>query len=203
MPNYIDMLGRNGFGNFRDLLKDVTLHPGMGMYLDMMGSSREVPNENYPREMLQLFSIGTVMLNDDGTAKKDAQGNTIPTYGEDVVQGFAKAFTGWTHADQNMTQAWKFYWPDAKWTVPMKPWTGRRCPQDGHWPAGRTSRTGANSANQQVVSAASRAGHQEAPAVSGRAVTEPSGGPDPGRISTTRSTTSSITPTSGRSSPGS
>lgn len=139
VPNYLDMLGRDGFGNFRDLLKDVTLHPAMGMYLDMMGSSREVPNENYPREMLQLFSIGTVMLNDDGTPKKDAQGNTIPTYGEDVVQGFARAFTGWTHADQDMTKSWKFYWPDEKWTVPMKPWTGRRCPQDGHWPAGNVA----------------------------------------------------------------
>jgi len=139
MPSYLDMLGRNGFGNFRDLLRDVTLHPGMGFYLDMMGSSREVPNENYAREMLQLFSVGTVLLNDDGTVLKDAQGKSIPTYGEDVVQGFARAFTGWHMADQDMTKSWKFYWPDEKWTVPMKPWTARRCPQDGHWPPGNVA----------------------------------------------------------------
>ncbi len=139
VPNYLDMLGRHAFGNFRDLLRDVTLHPAMGVYLDMLGSSHEVPNENYARELLQLFSIGTVMLNADGTKPRDAQGNTIPTYDEETVQGFAKAFTGWHFADQNMTQSWKFYWPDERWSVPMKPWTARRCPQDGRWPAGSTT----------------------------------------------------------------
>ena len=139
MPSYLDMLGSHVFGNFRSLLKDVTLHPGMGVYLDMLGSSLEVPNENYARELLQLFSVGTVMLNDDGTKKLDAQGKAIATYDEDVVKGFAKAFTGWHFADQDMTKSWKFYWPDAKWTVPMKPWTARRCPQDGRWPAGSTT----------------------------------------------------------------
>ena len=158
MPSYLDMLGKHGFGNFRDLLKDVTLHPGMGMYLDMMGSSREAPNENYPREMLQLFSIGTVMLNDDGTVMKDAQGRTVPTYGEDVVQGFAKAFTGWHIADQDMTKSWKFYWPDEKWTVPMKPWTARRCPQDGHWPAGNIAQLVRPQQPGPVVPAAARTG---------------------------------------------
>ena len=139
MPNYLDMLGMHAFGNFRDLLKDVTLHPGMGIYLDMLGSTLEAPNENYAREVLQLFSIGTVLLNDDGTPQKDAQGKTLPTYDEDVVQGFAKAFTGWHFAGQDTTKSWKFYWPDAKWTVPMQPWKARRCPQDGRWPAGSTT----------------------------------------------------------------
>jgi uncharacterized protein (DUF1800 family) len=136
MPSYLDVLGRGAFGNFRSLLKEVTLHPGMGIYLDMLGSSLEVPNENYARELLQLFSIGTVMLNDDGTVKRDAQGNAIPAYGEDVVQGFAKAFTGWHFANQDMTKSWKFYWPDEQWSLPMQPWSARRCPQDGHWPPG-------------------------------------------------------------------
>ncbi len=139
MANYLDMLGTYAFGSYRELLKNVALHPGMGVYLDMLASSLEQPNENFARENLQLFSIGTVMLNDDGTAQTDGQGNTIPTYGEDVVQGFAKAFTGWHFADQDMTKSWKFYWPDENWTVPMKPWTARRCPQDGHWPAGNTA----------------------------------------------------------------
>ena len=139
MPNYLDTLGRHAFGNFRELLKDVTLHPAMGIYLDMLGSTLEVPNENYARELLQLFSIGTVMLNEDGTPRRDAQGKTLATYDESVVQGFAKAFTGWHFAGQDTTQSWKFYWPDARWTVPMQPWKARRCPQDGRWPAGSTT----------------------------------------------------------------
>ncbi|MEP6943713.1 MAG: DUF1800 family protein, partial [Betaproteobacteria bacterium] len=139
MANYLDMLGTDGFGNYRELLKNVALHPGMGVYLDMLASSLEQPNENFARENLQLFSIGTVMLNDDGTPQRDNLGNTIPTYAEDVVQGFAKAFTGWHFADQDMTKSWKFSWPDENWTVPMKPWTARRCPQDGHWPPGTTT----------------------------------------------------------------
>jgi uncharacterized protein (DUF1800 family) len=139
MPSYLDMLGRHAFGNFRDLLRDVTLHPGMGVYLDMLGSSLEVPNENYARELLQIFSIGTVLLDADGTELRDSAGRAVPTYDEDTVKGFAKAFTGWHFADQDMTKPWKFYWPDDNWTVPMKPWTGRRCPQDGRWPAGSTT----------------------------------------------------------------
>ena len=139
MPNYLDMLGSHAFGNYRDLLKDVALHPGMGVYLDMLASSLQQPNENFARENLQLFSVGTVMLNDDGTVQTDGQGRTIPTYDEDVVKGFARAFTGWHFANQDMTKSWKFYWPDEHWTVPMQPWTARRCPQDGHWPAGSTT----------------------------------------------------------------
>jgi len=139
MPNYLDMLGFHAFGNYRNLLRDVTLHPGMGVYLDMLGSSLEEPNENYAREALQLFSIGTVLLNDDGTPQRDARGQTISTYGQDIVKGFAKAFTGWHFSNQDMTQSWKFYWPDENWTAPMTPWTARRCPQDGHWPPGSTT----------------------------------------------------------------
>ncbi len=137
VPNYMDMLGVHAFGNFRTLLRDVTLHPAMGVYLDMLGSTVDAPNENYARELLQLFSVGTVMLNDDGTPKGDGSGNLIPTYTEAQVQGFAKAFTGWHFHDQpEATEPWRFYWPIEDWTQPMKPWMGRRCPQDGHWPAG-------------------------------------------------------------------
>ena len=139
IPNYLDLLGGYAFDNFRTLLKAVTLHPAMGVYLDMLGSSQEVPNENYARELLQLFSIGTVMLNADGSVQRDGQGVALPTYDEETVQGFARAFTGWHFADQDMTKSWKFYWPDERWTVPMKPWTARRCPQDGRWPAGSTT----------------------------------------------------------------
>ncbi len=137
VPNYMDMLGTHAFGNFRTLLRDVTLHPAMGIYLDMLGSTQESPNENYARELLQLFSIGTVMLNDNGTPKGDANGNLIPTYTEAVVQDFAKAFTGWHFdgADSNLNEPWRFYWPNETWTTAMKPWSHRRCPQDGKWPS--------------------------------------------------------------------
>ena len=136
VPNYMDMLGTHAFGNFRTLLRDVTLHPAMGVYLDMLGSTVDAPNENYARELLQLFSVGTVMLNADGTPQSSG-GQLIPTYTEDVVQGFAKAFTGWHFHDQpEATEPWRFYWPIEDWAQPMKPWVGRRCPQDGHWPAG-------------------------------------------------------------------
>ena len=71
----------------------------MGNYLDMAISTHNSPNENYAREILQLFSIGLYMLNQDGTLKLDGQGNPIPTYDQNVVNGFTKVFTGWTFCD--------------------------------------------------------------------------------------------------------
>ena len=139
MASYMDTLSAQAFGNFRTLLRDVTLHPAMGVYLDMLGSAQEHPNENYARELLQLFSVGTVMLNADGTPQSSA-GKLIPTYTEEVVQGFARAFTGWQFQDQpEAVDPWRFYWPIEDWTQPLKPWAGRRCPQDGRWPAGITT----------------------------------------------------------------
>jgi len=139
VANYMDMLGTHAFGNFRTLLRDVTLHPTMGIYLDMLSSTQENPNENYARELLQLFSIGTVMLNADG-APQSSGGQLVPTYTEAMVQGFAKAFTGWHFAKQaESTEPWRFYYPVEKWTTPMTPWVGRRCPQDGRWPVGSTT----------------------------------------------------------------
>lgn len=139
MPNYMDMLGANAFGNFRTLLRDVTLHPAMGIYLDMLGSTGRAPNENYARELLQLFSIGTVMLNPDGTPQRDAANKTVPTYSETDVQELSRALTGWHFANQIETQPWRYYWPERRWTTPMTPWTGRLCPQDGRWPSGSTT----------------------------------------------------------------
>lgn len=104
MSSYLDLLNRNAFGNYRALLKEVTLHPAMGYYFNMIGSEKDdavrgiYPNENYPREVLQLFSIGLVELNIDGSAKAGADGKPIPTFGETEVKGFAKAFSGWTFA---------------------------------------------------------------------------------------------------------
>ncbi len=93
---YHKLLAKNAFGNYRELMSDVTLSPTMGNYLDMVRSTRTNPNENYPREILQLFSIGLFMLNQDGTLKLDNQGNAIPTYDQNTVDNFSKVFTGWT-----------------------------------------------------------------------------------------------------------
>lgn len=125
MSSYMDMLNRNAFGNYRTLLKEVTLHPAMGYYLNMLQSEKanpdtgSHPNENYAREVLQLFSIGLVKLNLDGSPVK-VNGATVPTYDESVVQGFAQAFSGWSYAN-----ATDFYSADenakAAWTASMKP----------------------------------------------------------------------------------
>lgn len=105
LPNatadFHDMLARNAFGNFRKLLEEVTLHPAMGVYLSMLGNQRAVantnlrPDENYAREMMQLFSVGLVQLNVDGSTKLDASGQPLPTYDQNVIEGFARVFTGW------------------------------------------------------------------------------------------------------------
>jgi hypothetical protein len=100
MAYYLRILDQQAFGNFRQLLYDITLNPGMGRYLDLMTSTRTNPNENYAREILQLFSIGLDVLNPDGTPQLNAQGETIPTYDQAVVDGFTKALTGWRLATQ-------------------------------------------------------------------------------------------------------
>ncbi len=108
LPNatadFHDMLARNAFGNYRTLLEEVTLHPAMGVYLSMLGNQKAVagtnlrPDENYAREMMQLFSIGLVELNVDGSNRLDASGQAIPTYNQEIIEGFARVFTGWKWA---------------------------------------------------------------------------------------------------------
>lgn len=95
MIEYHKVLSRNAFGNYRTLMKEMTLNPAMGNYLDMIRSTRTNPNENYPREILQLFTIGLFMLNPDGTLQLDGEGNPIPTYDQNMVNNFTKVFTGW------------------------------------------------------------------------------------------------------------
>jgi uncharacterized protein (DUF1800 family) len=98
MTPYLQALDRNAFGNYRTLLNEITLTPAMGEYLDMRLSIRTNPNENFAREVLQLFSIGTEVLNLDGTPVRDAQGNPIPTYSQADVVEFTRVFTGWNFA---------------------------------------------------------------------------------------------------------
>ncbi len=95
MLAYHQVLSRNAFGNWRTLMGEMTLNAGMGNYLDMMRSTVNSPNENYPREILQLFNVGLFMLNPDGTLQTDGQGNPIPTYDQATVNNFTKVFTGW------------------------------------------------------------------------------------------------------------
>jgi uncharacterized protein (DUF1800 family) len=98
-----NMFQNDAFGNFSTLLTDVTLSPVMGRYLDMVNNDKpdpttgQTPNENYAREVMQLFSIGLEQLNQDGTQQLDGSGNTIPTYTQDTIEGFAHTFTGWTY----------------------------------------------------------------------------------------------------------
>jgi uncharacterized protein (DUF1800 family) len=131
MSSYLDMLNGQAFGNYRQLLEAVTLHPAMGYYLNMVESEKEDPakgthpNENFAREVLQLFSIGLVKLNLDGTPLKDADGKTISTYNEDVVKGFAKAFSGWSFGGRDTTKADAFHTGEENWTVPMQAWASK------------------------------------------------------------------------------
>ncbi len=97
---YYDMLLDHSFGNYRDILEDVTYSPMMGFYLSHLNNpkanpaSNTRPDENYAREIMQLFSIGLYELNLDGSRKTDANGDFIPTYGQDEIREFAKIFTG-------------------------------------------------------------------------------------------------------------
>ena len=95
ITNYLQILDRGAFGNYRTLLQDMTLNPEMGEYLDMRLSTRTSPNENYAREVLQLFSLGVNELNLDGTPKLDAQGVPIPSYSQTTVNEFTRVLTGW------------------------------------------------------------------------------------------------------------
>lgn len=99
---YHNMLANDAFTNFSTIMNDVSLSPGMGAYLNMLNSAKapagQIANENYPRELMQLFTIGLNELNPDGTLQLDGSGNPIPTYAEAQVQAFARAYTGWTYA---------------------------------------------------------------------------------------------------------
>ncbi|MFT5807314.1 MAG: hypothetical protein ACI9LG_001605 [Moritella dasanensis] len=98
---YYDLLVKHSFGNYRDLLQDVTLSPAMGVYLSMQGNRKEnlnkntFPDENYAREVMQLFSIGLYQLDISGQAMLDKQGNKIPSYQQGDVENLARVFTGW------------------------------------------------------------------------------------------------------------
>ena len=103
---YYRLMMDGAFGNYRDLMRAVTLNPAMGRYLNMVNNRAQavtgVPaNENYPRELMQLFTLGLTTLNPDGTPVLDSNGQPVPSYTEDDVKALARILTGWTYGDGN------------------------------------------------------------------------------------------------------
>lgn len=102
-PPYWRIFRDNAFANYRDIIKAVTLSPAMGRYLNMANNNKgnagkgTAANENYAREVMQLFTLGLVKLNPDGSLAVDQNHQPVPTYNQDVVDNMAKAFTGWTY----------------------------------------------------------------------------------------------------------
>ncbi len=102
MTPYLQLLHRLAFDNYFTIMKEMTLNPTMGRYLDMVNNAKAdprrgiSPNENYAREIMQLFTIGTVRLNPDGTPQLDADGLPVPTYSQRTIENLARVFTGWT-----------------------------------------------------------------------------------------------------------
>ncbi len=127
LSSYYDTLLDNAFGNFRTLLQAVTLHPAMGIYLNMQGNSAgsivtgQHANENYAREIQQLFSIGLNRMWPDGTLVLNSQNSIVPTYNQNVVDGFAAVFTGWNYYQTNQSNGRlpSNWYPPANYTNSM------------------------------------------------------------------------------------
>jgi uncharacterized protein (DUF1800 family) len=102
-PPYWRIFRDNAFGNYRDVIKAVTLSPAMGRYLNMANNNKANPskgtaaNENYARELMQLFTLGLTQLNADGSPVLDQNKNPVPTYDQTIVTNMAKVLTGWTY----------------------------------------------------------------------------------------------------------
>jgi uncharacterized protein (DUF1800 family) len=106
MAPYMRLLTQDAFANYRTIMFDVTLSPAMGRFLDMVNNDKPNvaanthANENYARELMQLFTLGLYLINQDSSLQHDSSGNPIPTYDQNTVQSFARAFTGWTYPTQ-------------------------------------------------------------------------------------------------------
>jgi uncharacterized protein (DUF1800 family) len=102
--NYLRTLNNDALSNYLNIMTDVTLTPAMGTYLNMVNNNAPAPgqhaNENYAREIMQLFTLGLNQLNPDGTPVLDSSGNPVPTYSQNDVMDLGRAFTGWTYPTQ-------------------------------------------------------------------------------------------------------
>jgi uncharacterized protein (DUF1800 family) len=129
IPQFHNALANDAFGNFYTIMTDVTLSPAMGGYLNMLNSAKpatvngikQIANENFSRENMQLFTMGLYQLNQDGTPQLDGSGNMIPSYTQAQVQAFARAYTGWTYAVAGGGTQTKFPNPTQDWSDPMAP----------------------------------------------------------------------------------
>ena len=122
LADYYDLLAAQAFGNFRELMERVTLHPAMGVYLSMLANQKADPDrnirpdENYARELLQLFTIGLVELRADGSVRLDNDAIPLPTFDQAVIEGFAQVNTGWTFGGSP-----SFFEPSFDYLRPMEP----------------------------------------------------------------------------------
>ncbi len=126
LSDYYDTLLQNAFGNFKTLLVDTTLHPAMGRYLDMLNNDKpdlatgRIPNENYAREIKQLFSIGLNRLHPDGSLVLNSKGELIPTYDQNAIVGFAHVFTGWSY-NSSQVNPYPTSFGGSSYLLPMTP----------------------------------------------------------------------------------
>ena len=169
LANYYDMLLANAFGNFRELLRDVTLHPAMGIYLSHVNNRKAdpaaniYPDENFAREVMQLFTIGLFELNVDGSLRYD-NGQPVPTYTNTDIREFAKVFTGLSYGGGGayFGNPWPYF------VVPMRMF------DDQHEP-------GANSLLNGTVVPAGQTGMQDIDAAIDNLFDHPNVGPFIGR----------------------
>ncbi|MDG0979992.1 MAG: DUF1800 domain-containing protein [Halieaceae bacterium] len=125
LSNYYDTLLTHAFGNFEDLLLAVTLHPAMGFYLSHVNNAKTdpvantFPDENYAREVMQLFTIGLYELNPDGTRKTDSEGRSIPTYNNATIREFSKVFTGLSYGSTDYSPNTFFGKTNPAFNTPM------------------------------------------------------------------------------------
>ena len=126
LATYYDLLTEHAFGNYRALLDALTLNPAMGAFQNVLRNDKEdpvtgtVPNENYARELMQLFSIGLNKLHPDGSLQFDANGLPQPTYSQETVAGLARVLTGWSWGGNNANVPDQWYVPVSQsYRVPM------------------------------------------------------------------------------------
>ncbi|MBI3249140.1 MAG: DUF1800 family protein [Deltaproteobacteria bacterium] len=141
---WLQLLSRNAFGNYRTLLKEITLDASMGKYLDLANSGVQggAANENYPREVMQLFSLGLSLLNLDGSVQTDTNNTPLPTYTQTDVQQLAKALTGWTFTNASGTTSGGGnynYYPGPMIPVPGKHNTSAKTVLGQSLPANQTA----------------------------------------------------------------
>jgi uncharacterized protein (DUF1800 family) len=159
LASYQQMLLDDAFGNYGELLQKVTLHGFMGHYLSMADSSRVAPSENYAREMLQLFTLGAVQLNHDGTAVLDSTGATVPNYGPDDIRGMSRALTGWTYA----RSGGRTDWTGNDYSLPMVPATAVRYDSDAKAFLGTSVPAGSSAADSVRIAVAAAFNHGSTP----------------------------------------